>query len=665
MEDKEYVVTLHKKEDLEQFYNEMKLSNFPLVMKRPTSRNTHYMMTEDQAERLRQDPRVWGVEAADCFHIKPQAINNNPYTVSGQFSKSGSSAGYRQWGHLHCAGDQTQRRKGSWGGGAVADTVEVFNDGRGVDVVIVDDPISYDAEEWYSPTTGQTRMVQYQWFNELNSIVNSIDDDNQSEPTGTITYHTTAAIPRYHGMHVTGTVAGQWYGWAPEASIYNLAVTATWQSGQSVGALLIFDYLRAFHKNKPVDPETGERRPTITNHSYGGIYYTNNENLQLSDINYIQWQGVQYDVNNPGPSGWTTAGVEADFGVRFGVDTVPAWSSAVAADVQDAIDDGVVIVGAAGNDNLLMDVPGGPNWNNIYSIVGVGTRYMNRGAWPNSPDTDVINVGALNTTSNFTRASFTQFGPGITTFAPGVFILSSFNSQGFTDTKYTEGSGNYYYGIQGTSMASPQVCGILACLATGKRRFTNSDAKGYLKKLCITGDMTFNTGGGGLDDNTCQQGSPNSYLHIENPRPASGLMEDVKGDRTDGMTYPRRSVFFQQDFSSPNSPQTFVFQVNMPSTATQPYYFTGTDRQSSFGGSANPTLNLNVGDTLQLNLSVAGHPFWIKTSPITGTGAGVGGVSGQGLVSGTMTWNTFGMPAGVYYYICQFHSSMQGTIILS
>ena len=121
MEDKQYVVTLHKKEDLEQFYNEMKLSNFPLVMKRPTSRNTHYMMTEDQAERLRQDPRVWGVDAVDDFHIKPQAINNNPYTVSGQFSKSGSSAGYRQWGHLHCAGDQTQRRKGSWGGGTVSD----------------------------------------------------------------------------------------------------------------------------------------------------------------------------------------------------------------------------------------------------------------------------------------------------------------------------------------------------------------------------------------------------------------------------------------------------------------------------------------------------------------------------------------------------------------
>ena len=50
--DKEYIVTLYRKEDLEQFYNEMKLTNFPLVLKRPLSRNTHYMMTEEQAKRL-------------------------------------------------------------------------------------------------------------------------------------------------------------------------------------------------------------------------------------------------------------------------------------------------------------------------------------------------------------------------------------------------------------------------------------------------------------------------------------------------------------------------------------------------------------------------------------------------------------------------------------
>ena len=83
--DKEYVVTLHRHEDLEQFYNEMQLSNFPLVMKRPLSRNTHYMMTEEQAEQLRQDPRVWDVKAADSFQVRRQVVNNESYTKNGNF----------------------------------------------------------------------------------------------------------------------------------------------------------------------------------------------------------------------------------------------------------------------------------------------------------------------------------------------------------------------------------------------------------------------------------------------------------------------------------------------------------------------------------------------------------------------------------------------------
>jgi len=90
--DKEYIVTLHRKEDLEQFYNEMQLSNFPLVLKRPLSRNTHYMMTDEQAERLRQDPRVWDVKAADSFQVRRQAVNNEPYTKNGNFWKGDTQA---------------------------------------------------------------------------------------------------------------------------------------------------------------------------------------------------------------------------------------------------------------------------------------------------------------------------------------------------------------------------------------------------------------------------------------------------------------------------------------------------------------------------------------------------------------------------------------------
>ena len=686
--DKEYIVTLYRKEDLEQFYNEMQLTNFPLVLKRPLSRNTHYMMTEEQAERLRQDPRVWGVEAVDSFHFKRQVINREQYPISGDFWKNAPIAStinpnLRQWGHLHCAGDQVQRRKNNWGDGSspatefVTDTVEVFNNGRHVDVVIVDDPVSWDSQEWFSPSSpGNSRFVEYQWFNELNTTVGSIDNDGQTLPTGTITYLDNLNTPQYHGIHVTGTAAGQYYGWATEANIYNMAVTDTWVSGQSMPSLLIFDYLRAFHLNKAVNPETGIKNPTITNHSYGGVHYmpskgTDGEGntiyrLDFADLVTVYYQNVLYTPNNPGPSGWTEAGVEFDFGVRFGVDTYPAYSSSVAADVQDAIDDGVVIIGAAGNDNLLMAEVGDINYNNYLTILKNGDNfsfYYNRGAWPNTPDSGAINVGALSDHSQFRRSTYTMFGPAVDVFAPGDLILSAYGNTGTPDGKYG-GGGNYYAAISGTSMASPQVCGVIACLATGKERFTQADALGYLSNHSVYNDMTFDLSGGALDDNTCSQGSPNKYLIAKNPRQESGFVLEQSGSRTNGLTFPRVSTF-NRPAPAPQ-PQTLTFSVG--NSGSTDYTFTGTDRITTFTNTADPNITANVGDTLVFNVNVGIHDFWIKTTETTGTGDGVttGTITNNGQGNtGTVTWNTTGVTPGTYYYICELHFGMRGSIILS
>ncbi len=59
--EKNYVVTLYKRDDLEDFYAEMSSKGFRLCMKRAISRNTNYWMTEEQAEELKKDSRVWDV----------------------------------------------------------------------------------------------------------------------------------------------------------------------------------------------------------------------------------------------------------------------------------------------------------------------------------------------------------------------------------------------------------------------------------------------------------------------------------------------------------------------------------------------------------------------------------------------------------------------------
>ena len=46
-------------------------------------------------------------------------------------------------------------------------------------------------------------------------------------------------------------------------------------------------------------------------------------------------------------------------------------------------------------------------------------------------------------------------------------------------------------------MASPQVTGVAACLATGKERFTQEDFIGYLQNHSVLDDMTFDVAGGG------------------------------------------------------------------------------------------------------------------------------------------------------------------------
>ncbi len=60
-----------------------------------------------------------------------------------------------------------------------------------------------------------------------------------------------------HGSHVTGNVAGNTQGWARDANIYNLTYYDDPQ------------YVLKFHKEKPVNPETGHRNPTVMNNSWG------------------------------------------------------------------------------------------------------------------------------------------------------------------------------------------------------------------------------------------------------------------------------------------------------------------------------------------------------------------------------------------------------------
>ncbi|MGY8866963.1 MAG: cupredoxin domain-containing protein, partial [Methylophagaceae bacterium] len=91
------------------------------------------------------------------------------------------------------------------------------------------------------------------------------------------------------------------------------------------------------------------------------------------------------------------------------------------------------------------------------------------------------------------------------------------------------------------------------------------------------------------------------------------------------------------------------------------YIVNGTDRSGTISGN-DPTINAVVGDTITMNNNANGaHPMYFKTAATTGQGQQVSGASGQGSASMSLAPGS----AGTYYYICEYHSSMVGQIIVS
>ena len=105
---KEYIVTLHSTEDLESFYEDIETPGgnlyipnraVPVHVRRPMSRNTHYMLTDIEAKQLVDDPRVMAVELS----MEEQGIQFRPIwtQTSSLWNKSTTLiSSYKNWGLL-------------------------------------------------------------------------------------------------------------------------------------------------------------------------------------------------------------------------------------------------------------------------------------------------------------------------------------------------------------------------------------------------------------------------------------------------------------------------------------------------------------------------------------------------------------------------------------
>jgi chitodextrinase len=103
-----------------------------------------------------------------------------------------------------------------------------------------------------------------------------------------------------------------------------------------------------------------------------------------------------------------------------------------------------------------------------------------------------------------------------------------------------------------------------------------------------------------------------------------------------------------------------------PVTPPEPDFVVTSSGTSAYiiNGVSNETLTLVRGETYIFDINASGHPFFIQTVPGAYSSENVynDGITGNGTQVGTLTWEVSLSAPDTLYYVCQFHSSMQGVI---
>ena len=548
--EKEYIVTLNENVDYEQFKRDMierdatpfiPLRNVRVANHRPASkRNTHYMLTPNEAKELTKDPRVFDVELNPA--IRDDIEIGNRASQTGDFSKTTSDTGdFVNWGLRRMISPTNPYTSNT-----VTGDFTYTLTGEGVDVVIMDSGIQADHPE-FQDANGNTRVQQIDWY--------AASGLTGTMPTGHYTDYDG------HGTHCAGIAAGKTYGWAKNARIYAVKLAGlegTSDPNNGIPITDAFDIIKEWHKRKKAPsytpttatwaPNTGVMELTIGLHSFTagdkikiapyGISFTSsaddnatvtayprddlttetgqdpfyNKELSITavssttitvntgligDTNEFTFESALPDAiivpgvkqkrqtvvnmswgylsrymfisgGNYRGTAWSGSSKNAAYGMTGAFDGIgyqhPIRVSSVDVDTDELIDAGVNVVIAAGNKYHKVDIEGGVDYNNYYISLLYGTRYYHRGSSPLSPKALMVgNVDSDLVSGEEVKAQSSETGPGVDLYAPGTNIMSATSTVNkFTDGAYPSDSSYRITNISGTSMAAPQVAGLLA-----------------------------------------------------------------------------------------------------------------------------------------------------------------------------------------------------------
>lgn len=279
-----------------------------------------------------------------------------------------------------------------------------------------------------------------------------------------------------------------------------------------------FDLIRVFHQKKPIDPVTGARRPTIVNMSWGYRWF------YPFDQRLINYRGTNYNYAN------SPTGARIEFGQKGTMHGFHVPS--VDAEQQDAEDAGVIFVHSAGNFSQKIDRPGGIDYNNYYTInssfAGIipanSPVYYHRGGSPYSVNAITVSAARDTTVRANNRTwevvdSYSERGPGCDVVAPGTNVTAGTSkTASYTTNEYVWGRNNLQdrshkvSKISGTSMAAPQVTGILALYLSRNPKATPAQCKAWIAQVGLKNQIFSSITNNDWSGANSLLGGPNNFL---------------------------------------------------------------------------------------------------------------------------------------------------------
>ena len=159
---------------------------------------------------------------------------------------------------------------------------------------------------------------------------------------------------------------------------------------------------------------------------------------------------------------------------------------------------------------------------------------------------------------------------------------------------------------------------------------------------------------------------PSSTITVQNIINDTSAISEVSTETTSTETTSTETTSTETTSTETTSTETTsnTFSITVTAQSSSNYILSGSDQNGNVSGN-DPSISAKVGDTFSFDVNSPGHPFYLINVSNGGTDSNnlIDGVSNNGASSGTISWTP--TTAGTYYYICEYHPSMLGTITIT